>query len=328
MGFASGRVLRGVLCVALGGICWGFSGTCAQLLTAIYGVPVSWVICLRLAGAALMYLVACLVANRQGLVALLRDRRSVGGVFVFSLLGVLLVQVCYVSCISHTNSGTATVFERMGLIIIMLFTCITMRRRPLKRELLAVVMALVGAVCIATKGNLGSLSISSLGLLWGMGSAVSLAFYTLLPEKLLNRWGSLPVTSLAMVFAAIVANAAVQPWTTDVQVTPEIVAAMIAMIVFGTFCAYLLFLHGLKDAGPMLAGLVGSIEPVAATVISALWLGTYVGPFDIAGCALIVVMVFLVTQRDGGSGAVAPAEDAGAAVASVNGDGSRDTDTR
>ena len=24
MGFASGRVLRGVLCVALGGICWGF----------------------------------------------------------------------------------------------------------------------------------------------------------------------------------------------------------------------------------------------------------------------------------------------------------------
>ncbi len=298
MGLADRRVLRGVLCVALGGVCWGFSGTCAQLLTTIYGVPVAWVICLRLAGAAVMYLAACLVAKRHAFTSLLRDKRSLGGVFVFSLLGVLLVQICYVSCISHTNSGTATVFERMGLIIIMVFACVKMRRAPLKRELLAVVMAIAGAVCIATKGNLGTLSISPEGLFWGMGSAVSLAFYTLLPEKLLDRWGSLPVTALAMTFAAVIANAAVQPWTMDVQVTPQIVAAMLAMIVFGTFCAYLLFLHGLKDAGPMLAGLVGSIEPVAATVISALWLGTYVGPFDIAGCALIVIMVFLVTQRD------------------------------
>ncbi|MEF2895927.1 MAG: DMT family transporter, partial [Senegalimassilia anaerobia] len=66
----------------------------------------------------------------------------------------------------------------------------------------------------------------------------------------------------------------------------------------GTFFAYLLFLQGVKLAGPMRAGLVGSIEPVAAMAFSTLWLETPITLFDIVGCALIVIMVLLVTQRE------------------------------
>lgn len=37
---ASGNhVVRGIVFAALGGICWGFSGTCAQLLMNDYGAP-------------------------------------------------------------------------------------------------------------------------------------------------------------------------------------------------------------------------------------------------------------------------------------------------
>ena len=46
---ASGNhVVRGIVFAALGGICWGFSGTCAQLMTSRFGVPVSWFTCVRL----------------------------------------------------------------------------------------------------------------------------------------------------------------------------------------------------------------------------------------------------------------------------------------
>ncbi|MFR2863972.1 MAG: GNAT family N-acetyltransferase, partial [Eggerthella lenta] len=45
---ASGNhVVRGIVFAALGGICWGFSGTCAQLMTSGFGVPVSWITCVR-----------------------------------------------------------------------------------------------------------------------------------------------------------------------------------------------------------------------------------------------------------------------------------------
>ena len=101
-----------------------------------------------------------------------------------------------------------------------------------------------------------------------------------------------------MTMAAVIANVVVQPWNMHVDVTPGIVAAMAALVIIGTFFAYLLFLQGVKLAGPMRAGLVGSIEPVAATAFSTLWLGTPITPFDITGCALIVIMVLLVTQRE------------------------------
>ena len=50
----------------------------------------------------------------------------------------------------------------------------------------------------------------------------------------------------------------------------------------------MLFMQGEKDAGPMLAGLLNTIELVAAFVISHFWLGTEISIWDIAGAACII----------------------------------------
>ena len=132
-----------------------------------------------------------------------------------------------------------------------------------------------------------------------------MAFYTLLPGKVLEKWGSFIVTGLAMLIGGAVATVAVQPWTIPVEVSPELAGVMFAMIIVGTFAAYLFYLQGITDAGPVRAGLVGCVEPVSATVISAVWLGTPVGVVDVVGCAMIIGMVFLVTEREEGSGGAA-----------------------
>lgn len=302
---SSRNVLLGVACVAFGGICWGFSGTCAQLLSTNYGVPPTWMMCVRMALASVLYLAACLVMDRKRLIGLLRDARSMLELVVFAFLGVILVQLCYLNCISYTNAGTATMFERTGLIVIMAVTCLSARRLPRKREVVGLVLALGGMLCITTKGDLSTLSIPPQGVLWGLGSAVSLAFYTLLPGKLLARWGSLPVVSLAMSLSALLTNVTLQPWNMGVELVPEVVGTIVAMAVVGTFFAYLVFLQGLKLAGPVLTGMVGCVEPVAAFAIAAVWLGMPVGAFDIAGCAMIVVMVLLVAQTDEDEGSEA-----------------------
>ena len=43
----------------------------------------------------------------------------------------------------------------------------------------------------------------------------------------------------------------------------------------------------------MRASLLGTVEPVSATVTSALFLGTFFAPTDIIGFAFIIFMVFL-----------------------------------
>ena len=101
---ASGNhVVRGIVFAALGGICWGFSGTCAQFLTGDAAVPVSWITCVRLLSAAFIFLVVCMVREPRNLFAALRDARSIGRIAAFALLGVLLTQVSYLTAISYTT---------------------------------------------------------------------------------------------------------------------------------------------------------------------------------------------------------------------------------
>ena len=204
----------------------------------------------------------------------------------------------YLSAISYTNAGTGTVLERLGLVVIMFIVCVRVRRWPKPRELFGLVFALGGTFLIATKGNIGALAIPAEGLMWGIVSAFALAAYTLLPGKVLAKWGSFIVTGLAMLLGGTVATVFVQPWSIPVDITPELVGVMGAMVIIGTFAAYLFYLQGITDAGPVRAGLVGCVEPVSATVISAVWLGTPVTLVDVAGIAMIVVMVLLVTQRE------------------------------
>lgn len=311
-----GRVARGVAFAAVGGVCWGFSGTCAQLLMADYGIPVIWITCMRLLCASVLYLIVCVVRERTRLLAVLRRPRVLAGIAAFALFGVLLTQVSYLSAISYTNAGTGTVLERLGLVLLMACVCVRGRRLPRPREAAGVVLAVAGTFLIATKGSVGTLAIPAEALGWGFLLACSFVCYTMLPERLLKEWGSFVVTGLAMLIAGTLACAVVRPWTISVDASPEVMGVMAAMIIVGTFTAYLFYLQGVADAGPLRAGLVGCVEPVAATVFSAVWLATPVGFADIAGMALIIGMVFLVTQ--GGSDA-APRE--AAAAAEVPGEG-------
>lgn len=302
------RVARGILFAALGGTFWGFSGTCAQLLTTTYGLDPGWIICIRLPFAALLFLAVSAVRERDRLIAAVRDPRTLLGIALFALFGILLTQYSYLTAISLTNAGTGTVMERLGLVLLTILVCVMARRLPRVREVVGVLLAVAGTFFIATKGSFEGLAIPSEALVWGFLLACGFVGYTLLPEKLLAKWGSFIVTGLGMLVAGVIICLIEQPWSVPVEFSPGMVAALAAMVLLGTFLAYLFYLQGVKEAGAMRAGLVGCIEPVAATVFSAVWLQTPVTWADIVGMALIIGMVVLVTVKPkdkerGGSGA-------------------------
>ena len=86
---------------------------------------------------------------------------------------------------------------------------------------------------------------------------------------------------------------AYRPWEHMPQFDAPAVALLVFMVVVGTFGAYALYLQGVKDAGSMRASLLGTIEPLTATVTSVLWLGTSFSAADLAGFALVLAMVYL-----------------------------------
>ena len=84
-----------------------------------------------------------------------------------------------------------------------------------------------------------------------------------------------------------------QPWNHMPQLDAFGVLLVAIGVFVGTFLAYGLYLQGVKDAGSLRAVLLGTVEPLMATITTVLVLGTTFSIADLIGFVLILAMVVL-----------------------------------
>ena len=287
------RFAVGAVVTFAGGAFWGLSGTCASFLFANYAVDTMWLMSVRQVCAGLCFMILVALRYRREMVALWTNRRDRRSLLIFASCGLWLNQFWYLTAVRLTNAGTATVMQCLQLLVIMAFTCLRAHRAPRKREVLGVALALAGTFLLATGGNPGSLSMTPAGFGAGVLCGISAACLALLPARILPKYGSPVVTGSGMLLAGIVSSIFVHPWRHVPAFDVTGIGALIILIVVGSFLAFLLYLQGVKEIGSMPASLIGTVEPVSATITSALLLGTVFLPTDLVGFALIIVMVFL-----------------------------------
>ena len=287
------KMITGVLATLVGGSFWGFSGTSASFLFDTYHVDTLWLMSVRQILAGLLFMAVVVTRDRERLVKLWTTPADRKQLLLFTAFGLLFNQFCYLSAVRLTNAGTATVLQCLQLVIIMGYTCVTDRRMPRTREVIGIGLALGGTFLIATGGDPTSLNISPLGLIAGLMCAVSATCMAVIPAKILPEYGSPIVTGSAMLAAGVVSCAFVQPWAHMPALDAAGVEALAVFVVIGSFFAYMLYMQGVKDIGSVRASLIGTVEPVSATITSAVMLGTVFLPTDLIGFVMIIVMMFL-----------------------------------
>lgn len=287
------KMITGVLATLVGGSFWGFSGTSASFLFDTYHVDTLWLMSVRQILAGLLFMAVVVTHDRERLVKLWTTPADRKQLLLFTAFGLLFNQFCYLSAVRLTNAGTATVFQCLQLVVVMGYACVTAHRLPRTREALGILLALGGTFLIATGGDPSTLSISPMGLLAGLLCAVGGACIAIIPAGILNKYGSPVVTGSAMLSAGIVMSIFTQPWAHMPALGPSGVGALAIFIVVGSFFAYMFYMQGVKEIGSVRASLLGTMEPVSATITSALMLGTVFLPTDLAGFAMIIAMVFL-----------------------------------
>lgn len=292
---AGEHVVRGTICTLVGGALWGFSGSCSQYLMSHYALSALTLTAVRMLGAGILFLIVLLVRNRAQLAQMLHDRPTCKGVAIFGLFGLALDQLTYLLCVQNSNAGTATVLQSLGIIFVMAWMCFTWHRRPQRRELIGVVLAVGSTWLIATQGDPLRLAMSPAGLFWGVSTALVMSFYSLFPRRLFARWGAFAITGTGMLTGGVVSAVAVLPSMPlpELDATGWLVLA--AIIVAGTFAAFGLYLQGVADAGAMRASMLGVIEPASAQFVSWLWLGTAFSAADWIGFALMSAMIVIVS---------------------------------
>lgn len=288
---------KGSLMVLVAGTAWGLSGVSGQYLMT-HGVNLNLLTSLRLIIAGSILGLFTLIKQREKIRTLLSDKKGVKQLIFFSLAGLLMNQFTYMNAIKYTNAGTATVLQYMSPVLILVAVSVVEKSLPSVAEALSIILAVLGTVIIATHGHLGSLAITPKGLFWGVLSAISAALYVLLPGPIVDKWGSMPVISLAMLFSGILFTLFTQPWQYDLPLTTGNGIALVGLVLVGTIIAYTLFVEGASIVGPVNGSLIAAVEPIASVFFSIILLSETFYSMDILGMLLIMVAVLLISLRD------------------------------
>ena len=280
------------------GTCWGFSGTCGQYLFNFKNVNAEWLSSYRMLFAGIIMVILAVFTQKENIKGILHNKLDRIALLVFGIAGLMTCQYTYFAAIARSNAATGTVLQYLGPALILIYICIRYLRLPKPREVLAIILAITGTFLIATHGDINNLAISPSGLFFGLLSAFTLAVYTVLPGRLIERWGSLTVTGLGMLIAGVVFTIVVRPWQMNQRVDFTTALLLAIIILLGTAMPFALYLKGVSIIGASKGSMLACIEPVSATVFSALWLKNKFTVFDLAGFALIITTVLILSIKE------------------------------
>ena len=275
---------KGALLTILGATCWGLSGVLGEYLLNISKLDSKWVISTRLFYSGLILVLILLFKNILSLMN-------------FSFLGLLICQGTYFLAIKYTNAGMATVIQFTGPVMIMVYYCFVNKRLPMPREVVAILASLFGVVLMATHLDFSKLNISTLGLFWGIFSAVGLASYNISSIRLTTKYGVMPIMAWGLLIAGVVVYVGTGSFYIPENFSFLDFLCMSGVILIGTIASFSLYLEGVRLIGAVMGSIIGCFEPIAAIVFSFLLLGTTFGALDLLGAMAILSAVVVLTRR-------------------------------
>lgn len=286
----------GFILVITGAIFWGLGGTVAQKLFQTYDINVNWLVSTRLlvSGFLLLFIQYRFKEKRQ-VIDIWKQKRTAFQLIIFGLLGMLAVQYTYMASIEYGNAAVATLLQYLAPTMIIIFVALREKTALTTRDVTALTLALLGCFLLLTNGSFQQLSVPVPAIVWGLLSAVSLAFYTLYAVSLLKYFDSLVVVGWAMVIGGASLSFIHPPWDIDLTQYPiEVYIYLFFVIIFGTMIAFWFYIESLQSLLPKETSLLGTLEPLAAVLATVFWLKEDFGLFQWVGAACILALICLL----------------------------------
>lgn len=288
----------GIVITIIGGIFWGLSGTCGQFLFDHKGVTAKWLVPVRLTTAGMIMLLYFIGRERKAAFRIWKTKHDIVDILVYGIAGLMLCQFTYFYTIELSNAGTATVIQYVAPAIIMVLVCLGEKRMPKIPEVLALVLAVLGIFLIATHGNVHQLAISKETLVVGLISAGTVVIYNLQPKRMLTKYSTPYILAWGMTIGGILLGLIFKPWEYTVQFDVSVILAMFGVIGLGSIGGFSLYMQGVKMIGPARASLYSCVEPIAATLLSAVWLKVPFAAIDLVGFACIIATILILGYID------------------------------
>jgi drug/metabolite transporter (DMT)-like permease len=238
-------------------------------------------------GVAGLSLVAVLVALRRPLLPVSGERvRAV----LLGAIGYSIESTMFFMGLERgTAAAVALLFYAYPAIVTLIEGAVS-RTAPSPRSLVALGLAAAGTALVVGAG--GSVTISSAGVAFALGSAASFAVYLLVSHNVMHRTDSL--TQAAWVALGASASFLVRGAVTGALVQPGSHWPLMIVNGLATAAAFTFMFAGLRRIGPVRTSVVMTLEALFAVVLAALVLGEGMRSLQLVGGAAIVAATILI----------------------------------
>ena len=290
----------GIILTLLGATLWGVSGTSVQFVGNFRNMNLEWLLTMRLITAGLLTVLYGWIRQGNAIFNVFRNWRDTLGLIVFGVFGMALCQYTYFRSIVIAGAGIATVLQYLAPSMIIIYLLMRYGKRPSTGEIISVILALVGTICLMGNNGFSFESFRSDVLFWGLLSAVGVAVYSVSPVRLLATYGTIPIVGFGMLLSGLVAAALFQQPHSYATWDVWTVVGCFNVVFLGTIVSFNAYLEGVKRIGAVPGSILSSIEPISAAFFGWALLGNQFNWVGILGMAMIIATVIIIALEKRG----------------------------
>ncbi len=290
----------GIILTLLGATLWGVSGTSVQFVGNFRNMNLEWLLTMRLITAGLLTVLYGWIRQGNAVFNVFRNWRDTLGLVIFGVFGMALCQYTYFRSIVIAGAGIATVLQYLAPSMIIIYLLVRYGKRPSTGEIISVILALAGTICLMGNNGFSFESFRSDVLFWGLLSAVGVAVYSVSPVRLLATYGTIPIVGFGMLLSGLVAAALFQQPHSYATWDVWTVVGCFNVVFLGTIVSFNAYLEGVKRIGAVSGSILSSIEPISAAFFGWALLGNQFNWVGILGMAMIIATVIIIAleKRD------------------------------
>ena len=290
----------GIILTLLGATLWGVSGTSVQFIGNFRNMNLEWLLTMRLITAGLLTVLYGWIRQGNAIFNVFRNWRDILGLVIFGVFGMALCQYTYFRSIVIAGAGIATVLQYLAPSMIIIYLLVRYGKRPSTGEIISVILALAGTICLMGNNGFSFESFRSDVLFWGLLSAVGVAVYSVSPVRLVATYGTIPIVGFGMLLSGLVAAVLFQQPHSCATWDVWTVVGCFNVVFLGTIVSFNAYLEGVKRIGAVSGSILSSIEPISAAFFGWALLGNQFNWVGILGMAMIIATVIIIALEKRG----------------------------
>ena len=232
----------------------------------------------------------------------LPGKRQMIPVFLLGMTGVFLYNVFFFKGLKLIHAGRASIIIAGNPIFITLFSAYFFKEKLNLIKGAGIVISVVGAVIVISKGNLNEIVNGGVGLgeIFIFICVLSWVAYSLIGKAVMNGLSPLASVTHSTLIGTVLLffPAVVEGMFKDFSgYTPDAWLGIFYLGFFGTVIGFVWYYEGIKKIGAMRAGLFINFVPICAVVLAFFMLDEPITLSLVIGTGLVCSGVYLTNKR-------------------------------